>query len=320
MTLSAQRTPPPVGDTGRAGRAAWHRRTGLLPLAYLSALVVVALIHPFLPSWRWLTIHLLLLGAVTNAIMVWSAHFAAAVLRSPAPVRRRGEVIRLAVLNLGIIGVINDGSIDHGVYFHAGALAPDEPMRPIDPGQRLTYRFTATKAGIWMYHCSTMPMLLHIGNGMYGAVVIDPPDLSTVDREYVLVQSELYLGPDGEPGDLAKMQAETPDAVVFNGYLAQYAHRPLSARPGQRVRIWVLNAGPNRTSAFHIVGAQFDTVYREGRRQLRPTDPGAAQVLDLTPAGGGFVETVLPAPGHYPFVSHVMVDADRGARGIIEVR
>jgi nitrite reductase (NO-forming) len=231
-----------------------------------------------------------------------------------------GPVLRGRVGDTFEITLINDGSIDHGVDFHAGALAPDEPMRPIDPGQRLTYRFTATKAGIWMYHCSTMPMLLHIGNGMYGAVIIDPPDLPTVDREYVLVQSELYLGPDGEPGDLAKMQAETPDAVVFNGYLAQYAHRPLTARPGQRVRIWVLNAGPNRTSAFHIVGAQFDTVYREGRWQLRPTDPGAAQVLDLTPAGGGFVETVLPAPGHYPFVSHIMVDADRGARGTIQVR
>ncbi|MDY7091083.1 MAG: multicopper oxidase domain-containing protein, partial [Actinomycetota bacterium] len=191
---------------------------------------------------------------------------------------------------------------------------------PIDPGQRLTYRFTATKAGIWMYHCSTMPMLHHIGNGMYGAVIIDPPGLPAVDREYVLVQSELYLGPDGEPSDLAKMQAEQPDAVVFNGYVAQYAHRPLTARPGQRVRIWVLNAGPNRTSAFHIVGAHFDTLYREGQWQLRPADPGAAQVLDLTPAAGGFVETVLAEPGHYPFVSHVMVDAERGARGTIQVR
>lgn len=231
-----------------------------------------------------------------------------------------GPVLRGRVGDTFEITLINEGTLDHGVDFHAGALAPDEPMRPIDPGQRLTYRFTATKAGIWMYHCSTMPMLHHIGNGMYGAVIIDPPDLPAVDREYVLVQSELYLGGDGEPGDLAKMQAEQPDAVVFNGYVAQYAHRPLTARPGQRVRIWVLNAGPNRTSAFHIVGAHFDTVYREGQWQLRPSDPGAAQVLDLTPAAGGFVETVLPESGHYPFVSHLMVDAERGARGTIQVR
>ncbi|MEH1017320.1 multicopper oxidase domain-containing protein [Micromonospora sp. CPCC 206060] len=252
------------------------------------------------------------------------------VVREVAPgVRQRlwtfngtvpGPVLRGRIGDTFDITLINDGSIDHGIDFHAGTLAPDEPMRPIDPGQRLTYRFTATKAGIWMYHCSTMPMLHHIGNGMFGAVIIDPPGLPAVDHEYVLVQSELYLGADGQPGDLAKMQAERPDAVIFNGYVSQYAHRPLTADAGKRTRIWLLNAGPNRASAFHIVGAQFDTVYAEGRWQLRPDDPGAAQILDLAPAAGGFVETVLPQPGHYPFVTHAMVDAERGARGLIRVR
>jgi nitrite reductase (NO-forming) len=231
-----------------------------------------------------------------------------------------GPVLRGRVGDTFEVTLINDGGIDHGVDFHAGALAPDTPMRSIDPGQRLTYRFTATKAGIWMYHCSTVPMLLHIGNGMYGAVIIDPPELPPVDREYVLVQSELYLGPDGQHGDLTTMQAEQPDAVVFNGYPSQYAHRPLTAHAGQRVRFWVLDAGPNRGSSFHIVGAQFDTVYREGQWLLRLGDQGGAQVLDLAPAAGGFVETVFPEPGHYPFVSHIMVDAERGARGIVEVR
>ncbi|GAA2358569.1 multicopper oxidase domain-containing protein [Dactylosporangium salmoneum] len=231
-----------------------------------------------------------------------------------------GPTLRGRIGDTFEITLVNDGSIDHGIDFHAGALAPDTPMRPVEPGQRLAYRFTATKAGIWMYHCSTMPMLLHIGNGMYGAVIIDPPGLAPVDREYVLVQSELYLGPDGQPGDMTKMQAERPDAVVFNGYAGQYAHRPLIATAGKRVRIWVLDAGPNRPAAFHVVGAQFDTVYREGHYELRPGDPGGAQVLDLPPAGGGFVETVLPEAGHYPFVSHVMVDAERGARGVLDVQ
>ncbi|MEV0900468.1 multicopper oxidase domain-containing protein [Actinoplanes sp. NPDC049802] len=230
-----------------------------------------------------------------------------------------GPVLRGRVGDTFEITLINDGTVDHGVDFHAGALAPDRPMRPIDPGERLTYRFTATKAGIWMYHCSTMPMLHHIGNGMYGAVIIDPPDLAPVDHEYVLVQSELYAGPDGEVGDLAKMQAEQPDAVMFNGYPAQYAHRPLTASAGDRVRIWVLDAGPSRSSSFHVVGTQFDTVYLEGRRVLGPDDPGGAQVLQLGPASGGYVEAVLPEAGHYPFVSHAMVDAERGARGVIEV-
>ncbi|WP_307798641.1 multicopper oxidase domain-containing protein [Actinoplanes flavus] len=230
-----------------------------------------------------------------------------------------GPVLRGRAGDVFEVTLTNDGTVDHGVDFHAGALAPDQPMRPVDPGESLTYRFTATKAGIWMYHCSTMPMLHHIGNGMYGAVIIDPPDLADVDHEYVLVQSELYAGPDGEVGDLAKMRAEQPDAVMFNGYPAQYAHRPLTATAGDRVRIWVLDAGPNRSSSFHVVGAQFDTVYLEGRRVLGPDDPGGAQVLQLGPASGGYVEAVLPESGHYPFVSHSMVDAERGARGVIEV-
>ena len=230
-----------------------------------------------------------------------------------------GPVLRGRVGDVFEVTLINDGSLDHGIDFHAGALAPDEPMRPIQPGEQLVYRFTATKAGIWMYHCSTEPMLHHIGNGMFGAVVIDPPDLAEVDREYVLVQSEMYLGPDGAPGDLAKMQAETPDAVVFNGYVSQYAHQPLAAATGERVRVWLLNAGPSRSSAFHVVGAQFDTVYREGAFDLTPDDPGAGQVLDLAPASGGFVEMVFPEPGTYPFISHSMVDAARGARGAVAV-
>jgi hypothetical protein len=103
---------PADSRTGSTGRARWHRRAGLLPLAYLAALVAIALIHPLLPSWRWLAIHLLLLGAVTNAIVVWSAHFTTAVLRAPAPADRRGEAFRLAVLNAGVVGVLAGGATD----------------------------------------------------------------------------------------------------------------------------------------------------------------------------------------------------------------
>ncbi|MFD0521451.1 multicopper oxidase domain-containing protein [Paractinoplanes durhamensis] len=225
-----------------------------------------------------------------------------------------GPVLRGKVGDTFEITLSNDGTVDHGVDFHAGSLAPDGPMRPIDPGQTLTYRFTAAKAGIWMYHCSTMPMLLHIANGMYGAVVIDPPGLPPVDHEYVLVQSELYLG-----SELTAMRADQPDAVVFNGYPNQYAHRPLAVRTGDRVRVWVLDAGPNRGSAFHIVGTQFDTVYAEGHYLLKPSDSGGSQVMALAPASGGFVEAVFPEAGHYSFVTHAMADAERGARGTFEV-
>ena len=218
------------------------------------------------------------------------------------------------------ITLVNDGSIGHSIDFHAGALAPDQPMRTIAPGASLVYRFTATRAGIWMYHCSSMPMSAHIANGMFGAVVVDPPDLPPVDRSYVLVQSELYLGPQRGTVDVDALRAEKPDAVVFNGYANQYDHRPLTARVGERVRIWVLDAGPDRATAFHVVGGQFDTVYAEGGYRLRPdAGAGGSQSLALAPSQGGFVELSFPEAGHYPFVSHSMVDAERGAHGIVTV-
>ena len=229
-----------------------------------------------------------------------------------------GPVLHGRVGDTFEITLVNDGTIGHSVDFHAGALAPDRPMRTIPPGGSLTYRFTATRAGIWMYHCSSMPMSAHIANGMFGAVVIEPPDLAPVDRSYLLVQSEHYYGAQGGVVDLDKLQAERPDAVVFNGYANQYDGQPLAARTGERVRVWVLDAGPNRATSFHVVGAQFDTVYAEGDYLLRP-GVGGAQGLALGPGQGGFVELSFPEAGHYPFVSHVMVDAERGAHGVFTV-
>ncbi len=231
-----------------------------------------------------------------------------------------GPVLRGKVGDKFQITLVNDGSLGHSIDFHAGALAPDGPMRTINPGESLTYNFTATRAGIWMYHCSTMPMSQHIANGMFGAVVIDPPNLLPVDKEFVLVQSEIYAGPQGGVADLAKIQADAPDAVVFNGYANQYKFSPLPAKAGERVRIWLLDAGPSRAGSFHVVGGQFDTVWSEGRYLLDGSDPAAgAQVLPLAAAQGGFVELEFPEPGNYPFVSHSMVDAERGAAGVFRI-
>src|SRR5699024_1636679 len=144
----------------------------------------------------------------------------------------------------------------------------------------------ATRAGIWMYHCATVPMSAHIANGLFGAVVIEPPGLPRVDRSWVLIQSELYLGPEGGTVDMDKLLAEEPDLLTFNGYADQYDHQPLRARVGERVRIWVLDAGPNRSSAFHVIGGQFDTVYREGAPVLEP-GTGGSQALGLLPSQGG---------------------------------
>jgi len=230
-----------------------------------------------------------------------------------------GPALRGKIGDTFIITLVNDGTIGHSIDFHAGSLAPNEPMRTIQPGETLTYTFTATRAGIWMYHCSTMPMSMHIANGMFGAVIIDPPDLAPVDAEYVLVQGELYLGAQGDTADADKSAAQTPDLVTFNGYANQYAYEPLTATVGERVRVWVLDAGPNTASAFHIVGGQFDTVYLEGAYTLQQGDPGGAQALALQPAQGGFVELTFPEAGDYPFVTHIMSDAEKGAKGIFHV-
>jgi nitrite reductase (NO-forming) len=230
-----------------------------------------------------------------------------------------GPVLHGRVGDVFEITLVNEGDVGHSIDFHAGALAPRQPMRTIEPGESLVYRFRASRAGIWMYHCSTMPMSAHIANGMFGAVVIEPRGLPPVDRSYVLVQSELYLGAQGTTTDVTKIRAEQPDAVVFNGYVNQYDARPLAAEVGERVRVWVLDAGPNRSTAFHVVGDQFDTVWSEGSYLLRPGSDGGSQALALAPSQGGFVELTFPEPGRYPFLSHVMVDAERGAHGTFAV-
>ncbi len=233
-----------------------------------------------------------------------------------------GPVLHGRVGDVFDITLVNHASMSHSIDFHAGQVAPDAVMRTIAPGESLHYRFTATHSGIWLYHCSTAPMSVHIANGMFGAVVIDPPGLAAVDEEYVVVQSELYFGPQGGPVDAAKVAAERPDAVVFNGAARQYDAHPLTARVGDRVRVWVLDAGPNRPTAFHVVGGQFDTVFAEGAYRLRRgnAESGASQALGLQPAEGGFVELTFAEAGHYPFVSHLMVDAERGAHGMFDVR
>ena len=220
-----------------------------------------------------------------------------------------------------VITLVNKGTMGHSIDFHAGALAPDEPMRTIEPGESLVYTFTATRSGIWMYHCSTAPMSLHIANGMYGAVVIEPPDLPAVDHSFVLVQGESYYGPDGQIADAAKIASGQHDTTHFNGYPNQYVAHPLQVTVGQRVRFWVLDAGVAVPLSFHIVGGQFDTVFKEGAYLLQPGNEfsGGSQALGLMAAEGGFVELEFPEAGTYTFVNHIMVEAERGAKGQVVV-
>jgi len=240
---------------------------------------------------------------------------------SPGPVLhgRVGDTFHITLVNAGTMG--------HSIDFHAGELAPDEPMRTIEPGESLEYTFTADRSGVWMYHCSTMPMSNHIANGMFGAVVIEPDGLDAVDRSYVLIQSEMYLGNEGEAASATKIATGIPDIVAFNGCAFQYDAHPLAAKVGERVRIWVLDAGPNSSWSFHVVGTQFDTVWSEGAYSVYHGTSAdgitegttGAQVLSLQAAEGGFVEFVPVEAGHYAIVNHQMSLAEKGAHGVLEV-
>lgn len=240
-----------------------------------------------------------------------------------------GPVLRGRVGDTFRIHLVNQGSMSHSIDFHAGPASPQEMMHNIEPGKSLDYTFAADHAGIWLYHCSSEPMSNHIANGMYGAVIIEPDNLPAVDAEYVLVGSEIYLGANESVADSAKVAAMKPDIMTFNGRAFQYDSHTLPLKAGGRVRIWVLDAGPNMPLSFHIVGTQFDTVWSEGRYLVEPNGVGsvggqesnaAAQVLALEPAQGGFVETRIDKPGKYPFVNHAMSLAEKGEHGFIEVK
>ena len=219
------------------------------------------------------------------------------------------------------VTVFNDTQMTHNIDFHAEQGPPAAVMTPIAPGASHTYHFVAKYAGAWLYHCATEPMLMHMGNGMYGALIIDPTDIAPVAAQYVLVGSELFFGPQGGAGDYAKMLADKPDAVVFNGFPFAYQHVPLQARVGDRVRVWVVDAGPTRDLAFHVVGAPFETTYLDGAYTLRAADSanGGAQTLPVDPGDGGFVEFTFTQPGSYPFLTHAMADAVIGAAGSFDV-
>jgi nitrite reductase (NO-forming) len=236
----------------------------------------------------------------------------------PGPVIRVkvGDTIRVHLKNP------ETNQLSHSIDFHSSQVAWNDEMRSIAPGEELVYEWTADYAGVWMYHCGTAPVLHHIANGMYGMVIVEPAEgLPPVDKEFALVQSEWYLGPQGTGSDLEKAMAAAPapDLVLFNGVADQYKDHPLGVETGERVRVFILNAGPSVDSSFHIVGTIFDTVRKEGV-SLSPGDEGGwgSQAMDLAPAQGGYVEFTTAEDGLYPIVTHAFNLVGRGALGLVQ--
>lgn len=214
----------------------------------------------------------------------------------------------------------------HSMDFHAAMVSPQDKYRSIAPGQTIEFEFTLNYPGIFMYHCGTPMILEHIASGMYGAVVVEPRDgyPTKVDREYVIVQSEFYAKPDpsGRKIDAAplhvldgdRLRAAQPTHTVFNGTHNGMVKHPLPAKPGERVRLYVLNVGPSKTSSFHVVGTIFDRVWIEGNpdNQFR-----GMQTVLLGSSNSAIVEFVIPEEGSYIMVDHHFANASQGAIGLI---
>ena len=215
--------------------------------------------------------------------------------------------------------LVNRANIPHSMDFHAAEIAPSEYYVNVMPGDSLHYRFVARVPGAFVYHCGTAPVAMHIANGMYGALIVDPATPRPRAKEFVLVQSEFYFGrTPGADGafslDWAKLLTLAPDHVVFNGRASQYAEHPLDVRAGELVRLYLVNAGPNRISSFHVVGGIFERVFQDGST----TSPLAGvQTVNVPVGGGSIFEIRLRQPGDYPFVTHAFADATKGAVGVL---
>ncbi len=234
---------------------------------------------------------------------------------APGPVIhvRQGQTVKMTLTN--------GGAIPHSIDFHAARIAPNVAFKDVDPGKSFTFSFVANDPGVFMYHCGTKPVLMHIANGMYGAIVVDPATpLPHADRQYVLVSSEWYLNGPGlkTPAsfDMAKAHTMAPDWVTWNGYAGQYVKHPLSANPGETVRFWVVAAGPSFDTDFHVVGTLLDRAWIDGDMTQHLLNVQTATV----PAGGGGVFDVkIDKPGLYPFVSHSFASVDMGQVGLLKV-
>ena len=229
-----------------------------------------------------------------------------------------GRSIRITVGDTLDFTLVNKAPMPHSMDFHAAEIAPSKYYVNVMPNDSVHYRFVPRVPGVFMYHCGTAPVAAHIANGMYGALIVDPVTPRPAARELVIVQSEFYMTP-AAPGapralDWNHVLSLAPDFVVFNGQASQYATHPIVVKPNELVRMYVVNAGPNRFSSFHVVGGIFERVFVDGSQR----SPLAGVQTVAVPVGGGSIfEIRLKEPGDYPFVTHAFADATKGAMGIL---
>lgn len=210
----------------------------------------------------------------------------------------------------------------HSIDFHAATVAADDKWRMVLPGQSINFEWVANYPGVYMYHCGVPPVLAHVAMGQYGMVIVSPREGYPTDsdhvREYAVIQSEFYLKPGGENGlydlDYDAALRKQPSHVLFNGHSAALTERPLTAKVGERVRLYFHNVGPNDQSSTHVIGAIFDRVWYEGNPQ---NEMRGMQTVLIGSSNGAVLEFIVPEEGRYVLVDHEFADASKGAIGQI---
>eukprot|EP00929_Paragymnodinium_shiwhaense_P019240 TRINITY_DN13190_c0_g1_i4.p1 TRINITY_DN13190_c0_g1~~TRINITY_DN13190_c0_g1_i4.p1 ORF type:complete len:456 (-),score=68.39 TRINITY_DN13190_c0_g1_i4:498-1715(-) len=232
---------------------------------------------------------------------------------------RLGDVLELRFTNQDSSGMA------HNIDMHA-VIGPGGggPCTFAEQDETRTGIFKLLHPGLFIYHCAAAPAPLHIQNGMFGLILVEPEEgLPKVDREFYVMQHELYCAEsDDEPGimepDYEAGLAEKPTYVFFNGKEGALTQKPLMTKAGERVRLFYGNAGPNLSSSFHIIGQVFDKLYRDGDL-LSP--PARSVQTTLVPAGGAaVVEMKTSVPGTFTLVDHSIFRIDKGAVGFMKVK
>jgi len=232
----------------------------------------------------------------------------------PGPVVRvtEGDTVKFTLTNPAT------NKYPHAMDFHAAEIDFLKNYRAINAGETISYTFVAKKPGIFYYHCGAPPMIQHIARGMFGAIIVDPKSNKAwpkADREYVLVQSEHFKNPD----DVQSMFDRKFDGMMFNGGIFKYhpfvtGGGKLDAKPGERVRIYFVNAGPNEFSAFHPIGEIWDNVYESGNPANKLT---GVQTYVVGPGSAATFDVVVESAGAYPLVTHSLTGALRGAIAVL---
>lgn len=233
-----------------------------------------------------------------------------------------GEFIRVREGDLVDVSFSNqsDSTVPHNIDFHAVTGTGGGASSTFTaPGHTTKFSFRALKPGLYVYHCAVAPVGMHIANGMYGLILVEPKEgLPKVDKEFYVMQGDFYTkGKYGEiglqPFDMDKAIKEEPDYVVFNGHVGSIAgDNALKAKVGEKVRLFIGNGGPNFVSSFHVIGEIFDTVHVEGGDLLNHN----VQTTVIPAGGAAIAEMTLDVPGSFTLVDHSIFRAfNKGALG-----